>query len=339
MIMPPCPVGAIDYLKIMSALIARIVLICLVLLLPIAVDAAGQPDAVERTNFVFHSDNPMYIDIADSILSTVRQQLTKILGDTLPYRPAVYILDNEAAFNRLVGGRFPDWGAAVAIPERRAMAVKSPGKFRLGKSLAELLAHEYAHLMVAHRTGFNRPPRWFDEGVAMLVSTEWSWSDNLAMSKAVVLGDLMTLKDIEQVNRFNRSKAQVAYAQSYLAVKFMLDQYGRNALKRFLDEMASGGTVDDALMASCGADHKDFEDEYHEFLIMHYNVATLFSETMYFWLALAVLLIIGATLRYRRRRQYYRKWEREERLHSTDFDYGDPDHPEQIDDDDEPWRS
>ncbi|MCK4461083.1 MAG: LPXTG cell wall anchor domain-containing protein, partial [candidate division Zixibacteria bacterium] len=70
----------------------------------------------------------------------------------------------------------------------------------------------------------------------------------------------------------------------------------------------------------------------------HFNIATLFMDTMFFWLGLAMIVIIAAFLRYRKRRKYYKQWEEEEKLHSTDFDYGDPDNPEQIDDD-EPWRS
>ena len=44
-------------------------------------------------------------------------------------------------------------------------------------------------------------------------------------------------------------------------------------------------------------------------------------------------------MRYRKKRSYYKKWEEEEKLHSTDFDYGDPDNPETTDDDGESWRS
>ena len=60
-------------------------------------------------------------------------------------------------------------------------------------------------------------------------------------------------------------------------------------------------------------------------------------DTMWFWLALAIILVVGAFWKYSQRRKYYKKWEAEERLHSTDFEYGDPDNPEQTDDD-EPWR-
>jgi hypothetical protein len=64
------------------------------------------------------------------------------------------------------------------------------------------------------------------------------------------------------------------------------------------------------------------------------------ADTMYFWMALALILILGGYLQFRRRRAYYKKWEKEDQYESKDFDYGDPDQPEQPDDeDDEPWRA
>ena len=298
-----------------------------------------ESEPIERTNFVFYLDNTRYVDLADSVLNSVRARLQTMLKDTLPYKASIYIVEDLDHFQRLIRGRFPDWGAAVALPERKLIAIKSPDKFNLGKSLQELLAHEYAHLVVAHRTGFYFPPRWFDEGMAMLVSTEWSWSDNLAMSKAAVFGDFIPLRSIEQVNRFNQDKAQVAYAQSYLAVKYFFDEYGMNAVNIFFDEIAKGSSLDAALVASTGSNYREFEDEYRQYLRTHYNLVTLFTDTMYFWLGLAVIVVIGAFLQFRKRRKYYKKWEEQERLQSTDFDYGDSDQTEQIDDEDEPWRS
>ncbi|MEW5994703.1 MAG: peptidase MA family metallohydrolase [Candidatus Zixiibacteriota bacterium] len=303
-----------------------------------SVRSAGDISGIERAHFVYYFENHRYIDPADSVLNRVRLQLQGMLGDTLPYKPSVYLFEDLDSFDRLLRGRFPDWGAAAAIPERGAIVIKSPDKFNVGKSPAELLAHEYAHLVVGHCSGFYSVPRWFDEGVAMLVSTEWTWSDNVAMSKAAVFGEFMPLHKIDMVNRFNRSQAQVAYAQSYLAVKYLIDNYGSQSLARFLDQIAQGAGADDALLASCGATCAEFEEEFQDYLRARYNVVTLFTDTMFFWLALAVIVLIGVFLRYRKRRQYYKRWEQEEALQSTDFDYGDPAHPEKIDDEDEPWR-
>jgi len=315
---------------------------CLLVLIVISagsVDAADLPQPVERENFTFYFDNPSYIEAADSALTRARRRLIELLDDSLSYRPSIYLVGDQQQFNKLIRGRFPDWGAAAAFPERRLIAVKSPDKFNLGKSLDELLAHEYSHLVISHKTGFYDAPRWLHEGISVFVSMEWSFSDNLAMNRAALFGDFLSLHDIEELNRFNEGKAHVAYAQSYLAVKYLYDNYGRRSLAVLLDELSRGKNLSEGLTAAAGADTPEYEREFHEFLRTRFNIATLFMDTMFFWLGLALVVVVATFLRYRKRRKYYKMWEEEERLQSTDFDYGDPDRSEQIDDDDEPWRS
>ena len=174
--------------------------------------------------------------------------------------------------------------------------------------------------------------------MAMFVSMEWSFSDNLAMNRAAIFGDFLSFRDIENMNRFGEGKAHVAYAQSYLAVKYIYDNYGRKSLAVLLDELSQGKNLSSALLASTGATMPEFENEFHAYLTKRFNIMTLFMDTMFFWLGLAMIVLIATFLRYRKRRKYYKQWEEEEKLHSTDFDYGDPDNPEQTDDD-EPWRS
>ncbi|MFH2048090.1 MAG: hypothetical protein ABIJ12_01490 [bacterium] len=296
------------------------------------------PEPIEKEHFIFYLDNIKYLAMADSLLLSTRAHLEKMLRDTIDYKLNVYIIEDLNYFQRIIKGHFPDWGAAAAYPPQRLIAIKSPDKFNLNKPLSELLAHEYTHLALSHRTGLHDAPRWFEEGMAMLTSTEWSWSDNLVMSKTAVFGDFYNLNDIRNVNRFNESQAHIAYSQSFLSVKYFFDNYSINGINIFLDSIASGATIDNALFASTGANYKEFNEEIKIDLRKRYNLITLFADTMYLWLGLAIVVIIGFFLRYKKRREYYKKWEEEEKLHSTDFDYGDPDEPEKLDDD-EPWRS
>lgn len=306
--------------------------------LPVGSPDPRQPQPVERPGFIYYFDDPVQVDIADSILTRARSRMTVLLGADLSYQPKVYLLDDLDYFKRVIRGRFPDWGAAAAVPSRQLIAIKSPRSFKIGRTLAELFAHEYAHLALADRLGYHSAPRWLDEGLAMFVSAEWAWSDNLAMGRAAVFGHFFRLDAIEKVNRFTESQAHVAYAQSYLAVKYIHDEYGPTAISLLVNGLADGRTLDQALVDATGSDTRGFEQEYKLFLREHYNIETLFMDTMLFWVGLAIILVVGGTLRYRKRRKYYRKWEQEERLASTDFDYGDPDNPEQTEDD-EPWRS
>lgn len=319
--------------------VIRYAAITMVLLLLAVSPVRSEPMAVEREHFIFYFDNQSYIPMAETRLNDTRIRVQSMLGASISYRPSVYLLEDLDTFNRLIRGRFPDWGAAAAFPQRRLMALKSPDKFNINRSLEELLAHEYSHLALADLTGFHSVPRWFDEGLAMLVSTEWGWSDNLAMSKAAVFGQLPTLKSIEKVNRFSESAAHVAYAMSYLAVDYLYNAYGTEAVVAFLNEIQAGSTVDSALLISTGSNYGQFDSELRLHLTKRYNIVSLFMDTIFFWIAMAALVVIGAILKYRKRRHYYRKWQEEEQFQSTDFDYGDPDNPEQVDEGDEPWRS
>ncbi|MCP4684066.1 MAG: hypothetical protein GY867_01335 [bacterium] len=301
--------------------------------------ASAQTGATEvRGQFRYFFDNPAYIASADSVLRRTRTQLNGLLQDSLTGAVDIYLVESLERFDSLIGGSFPDWGAAAAIPGLNRIVLKSPDRFNVNKSLRELLAHEYAHLALAHRVGSGSPPRWLDEGVATMVSMEWHWSNNLTMGLASVMGHFVPLTDINNVNSFGTSKARLAYAESYLAVSYLHDEYGPDVLNLLLDSLAAGAEHDRALLAATGSDYANFEQEFRVYLQRRFNVISLVADTMYFWLALAIVVIIGAVVKMSRRKKYYDKWEREEELASTDFDYGDPDNPEQSDDDDESWR-
>ena len=288
--------------------------------------------------FVLKAKAHDWDDPTTAIITKTRATLIQLMRDSLDYTPLIVIAPDLRTFDAYIGQKIPDWGAAVAIPEKQLIIIKSPAHFNLQKSYEELVSHEYAHLVVSHSCGWHTPPRWLNEGIAMVTSREWSWGDNLAMSKTAVFSSFISLDEIERLNRFNEGKAQVAYAQAYEAVNFMVTECGPMALSGFLNEIEQGKTIDEAMYTACGATLKEFEKDYKTYLQNRYNVASLFMDTIFLWIFLALVVVVGFFLRFKKRRAYYKKWAAEERLQSTDFDYGDPDQPEGPDDD-EPWRN
>lgn len=317
-----------------------IVAIKLCFLTVLAVNSAelGSLNKVEKNNFIYYYENQTLVERSDKILANARNRVINLLGDSLDYKPSIYLFDNIEEFNKLVAGNFPDWGAAAAIPERRLVAVKSPDKFNLSKDINELLTHEYAHLITAYKAGYKEVPRWLDEGLAMYISMEWSWSDNLAMSKAAVFGNLISISEIENVNRFNENKAQIAYAISYLSVEYLVDEYGSNAVNRVLKYLFEGNSIDNALNSAIGSNVYEFQSDLNDEFNKRFNIASLFMDTLFFWMFLALIVIVGFFINYRRRHKYFKKWDEQDNFQSNDFDYGDSENPEKSDDD-EPWQS
>jgi hypothetical protein len=327
-----------------NKLLTRIIIVLfLIILFTPNIPAVGFDSSsysiTETDDFIVYLDNPLLYDRVSNSLLITRAKLKKLLNDSLRYKPEIFIVGSLAEFEQLVSGRFPDWGAAVAIPSQKMIVLKSPEKFNLNKNLEELLAHEYTHLLVSQKSGIFNPPRWLNEGLAMFVSMEWSWSYNLAMSKSAVFGQFIELKEIDKMNRFNESKAQVAYAESYLAVDFLNMNYSKNIFEKILNQINRGMVVEEAIFNETGMTLKEFKSEFKIYLNQRFNVLSLFMDTILLWLFLAIVVIVGFLLKFKKRRLYYKKWDEEEKLHSTDFEYGDSDNPEQTEDDDEPWRS
>ena len=294
-------------------------------------------EPVTRGHMVYYLDVPGYLDKVDESLVDVRSRLQDLLADSLDFTAEIHLVTTEEHFRELIGDEFPDWGAAAAVPSRNLIVVKSPDNFNIHRPLTELMAHEYAHLALHKRVSNGRIPRWFDEGLAMMVSAEWDMSESATMSLAVITGGLVPLQQIEWLNNLGESRARLAYAQSYLAVQYMYKEYGTELVNVFLDSLDAGSTLNTALISSTGSNFADFEEEYLVYLRQRFNVLVLVMDSMYFWIIMVAIFILGAVLTLRRRKKYYREWEEQEKLASTDFDYGDPDNPEDVDDD-EPWR-
>ncbi len=271
---------------------------------------------------------------ADSVIKVTAARLDRLIGPVPDEYLEVHIVASQGRFDSLSGGALPDWGAGVAIPYRRLIVIKSPLITPGDKSLGELVAHEITHVALARRLNFQPVPRWLDEGMAMYLSAEWSWDDNVALGVAVVMGHELALADIEYLNRFNARRAQVAYSMSFLAFKYFLDTYGETGLRLLLDDYQAGRSSDYAFIDAIGADYRSFQQEYASFLRGRYTVVTLLFDSNLLWILLALILVVGFIIVRWRRKRRIAEMDAYDKYHSTDFDYGEVEKP----DEDEPWR-
>jgi len=270
---------------------------------------------------------------ADSVIRLTTGRLSNLIGPIPADSLDVYIVTRIKAFDSLAGPSIPDWGAAVAIPGEYRIVIKSPLILPGEKSLGELVAHEFSHIALARAMHYRPAPRWLDEGLAMYASAEWGWEDNLAMGWAVISGNIIPLSEIEKLNRFQGDQAEVAYSQSYLAFTYFLDTYGRSGLAILLYELGSGHDLDYAFVAATGSTAGTFEREFSAFVHGRYNVITLIFSSDILWVLLALMIVVGFILNRLRRRKRLREFDEYDKYHSTDFDYGEVEKP----DEDKPW--
>ncbi len=160
----------------------------------------------------------------------------------------------------------------------------------------------------------------------MHLAAQWGNSYAVTLAKAQLTGSTFRLEGIDRVNFFNASQAQIAYAQSYQAVAYIITEYGQNSFVMLLESLKDGLSLDDAFQKAVGAQFAQFEIEYNSHIQKNYNWLLILSDMWIIWIGLALLIVLGFLLKKKRNKDTLTRWEEEEKYQSTDFDYeeGDP---------------
>lgn len=248
------------------------------------------------------------------LLTKAQLDMATASGVWLPDTVHVIYVGRGQSFDSIVGGLFPDWGVACAVPEENLLVLRSPRDYPVTQAIPEVLRHELAHLHFKAVVGHHRPPRWMDEGYAQQFAHEWRYGDDWTVARAVFFHQLLPLADIDGVNSFKDAKARLAYAESYLAMGYFLKTYGWDGLMLMGRSLRSGGDWDDGFRAATGSEYAVFQQEFAQYLKDHYNWAAFFGDTALLWILLVVIFLVLYLLKRRRAALKLSGWERQEKI-------------------------
>jgi hypothetical protein len=176
----------------------------------------------------------------------------------LRYRPSgriTAILYTDVEFRYITEA--PDWVAArfdgkIRLPVR--------GIKRSSSRLRSILYHEFTHAVVAEMTD-GRCPRWLNEGLAeYMEDSSAAWKIRKFCSQKVYI----PLSRLE--GRWSGQVVGVAYRESLLVVKHIVERYGMREIKRILNLMRDGESSKSALKKVLRLTHQELLDE----AIRHY---------------------------------------------------------------------
>ncbi len=123
--------------------------------------------------------------------------------------------------------RVPAWVSGYAAGEAGVivlLAERVPS-YPYG-SIEAVLSHELSHVLVA-RAARGRPvPRWFDEGLAMVVADRWDLEDRARLVWAMVGGRQVSRAELKGLFRQDAASARRAYVLSAAFVRHLLQQWG-----------------------------------------------------------------------------------------------------------------
>jgi len=120
-----------------------------------------------------------------------------------------------------------------------------------------VLWHEFCHVVTLQKTR-NKMPRWLSEGISVYEERQQdaTWGQSLTPRyRAMILGGELT-----PVSRLSAAflspqsplHLQFAYFESSLVVEYLIATYGIDAVRKLLDDLASGLEINDALQRHAG---------------------------------------------------------------------------------------
>lgn len=125
--------------------------------------------------------------------------------------------------------------------------------------LEKVLFHEYAHALV-HRLSKGRTPTWLNEGIAQHVEGSVNEEINQILTQVARADRPIYLKQLEgSFMGLNNIQAAIAYSVSLSATEYIIQEFGISAVKRILENLGEGKTMEEALSSSIYLSYEDLQ--------------------------------------------------------------------------------
>lgn len=198
-----------------------------------------------------------------------------------------------------VPSRPPEWAAGLAIPSRRVILL-APG----APDWEKTAHHEMAHVAVAMAANDEHVPVWFTEGFAVLLAEQWSLERATTMMQAGINDGFHDFRELDQRWPAVQGPADLAYAQSFHFVRWLMGRHGDDIFLRVMARLRGGGTTfEDAFRDETDTLLSIEMDAWRRGVQTRYRWAPMVSTGGFLW----VLLMVPATLAWRRRRRMRRE--------------------------------
>lgn len=190
------------------------------------------------------------------------------------------------------GIRLPEWGGGGAVGMDTIVIPVGSGLSVMDFDYYRICVHELVHVEISRFYGNVRIPRWVHEGLAMALSGELNFDENVTVSKALFTNSLLSFSEIEKVNMFDQYKASLAYAQSHIAIKFLIDTYGYDFIPELLTTVRKDRYFQSACTELLGLTTDEIELLVKDHISSKYRYAFVF-DSMLPWLFVLLLAVVG----------------------------------------------
>jgi hypothetical protein len=271
----------------------------------------------EHVRFQYHEGQEAVVDRLLAAAPAVRDRQCRLISPCFDGRTTVQVAASEEEFLALQPYRSHiDWASGVAYEELGLIVLRVDQQILL--TIEETFEHELSHVLLLNAVKM-RPPRWFIEGIAILLADQDLVSRFEAVAAASVSDSTLRLADMDRGFPGAPKLRELAYAQSGLFVAYLDNRFGRQSLSELIIAMSYGMSIESAFPRITGLTLAAAEEQWRKTLSGLGWVLGLTSDWIV-WLVATLLMVAAAVLvRVRMRRRKKRMNEPEE----PDWEYRD----------------
>ncbi len=244
------------------------------------------------------------------------QRLVKLTRLTDPGGPIPIVIVPERSD---IASAVPSWIAGVAYSDKSTVLLFPARSPRYPHdSLADVLHHEIAHVLIYRAARGNDVPRWFNEGLASVSERVWNAEDRRQLAWALATGSRIRMSEVNDAFGAGPGRVEAAYALGSAFVRKLIDEHGIDAPAAILAGIADGLPFDRAFERATGVRFAVAERNFSQDVTSWERWIPLVTSPFVLWSA-TTLLAIYALIAFRvRRAEKRRRWDEEERQADVD---------------------
>lgn len=245
-------------------------------------------------------------DVANAVrdkATVFMEEVSTFLGVYTEGRYSIVLADSAEQFRDLqpTMRAAPEWAGALSYPGLRLVLIQTPAALKTtGDRYWALLHHEMVHAVMGDaeiRAGV-RLPRWFAEGVASYVAGEMTLPRFLSLSWAQVAGNIVPFEDLEMDFPADPGAADVAYARSYLFVKYVTRRFGEDGIARLFSASLESGSLEAGMAKAFGLSRAELLVGFDQYSRVKTTWVPLITSTGAIW---GVITLLFLTTYFRKR--------------------------------------
>ncbi len=207
----------------------------------------------EVTVYAYNGDetfNQLILESAERTIDKVQREFGVQL--TTPIRLWAY--ESQKDFQGALFANSEEWSVGATFPELNLIVATLPDGDSY--SVSRVVPHEVTHqiLYQATKNPYNHPPRWLDEGLAVLHQENGLDEYDGYVEAASKAGKLYSVRALNSDFPYDPEDVHLAYAESLSIVQFIIDHFGADKMGALISAYRGGLSHDEAAQKALGVD-------------------------------------------------------------------------------------